>query len=131
MTRAYASSTRAREPIYTAPNWAIHTWSRRLRPADNSAIGWSCRVRVLLLHQAFASGREAGGTRHWELGSRLPRYGHHLTVVASAVSYLTGTAGYSGGDDETEVDVIRVPALSMHHRGFVWRIIAFLWFALA
>lgn len=91
-------------------------------------------MRVLLLHQAFATGREAGGTRHWELGGRLPQYGHHLTVVASAVSYLTGTSGQRadhGCEDESDVEVIRVPALSMHHRGFVWRVIAFLWFALA
>jgi glycosyltransferase involved in cell wall biosynthesis len=91
-------------------------------------------VRVVLLHQAFASGSEAGGTRHWELGTRLPEYGHHLTVVASAVSYLTGKAGRSGDlgrDDETDVEIIRVPALSVHHRGFGWRVIAFLWFALA
>lgn len=91
-------------------------------------------MRVLLLHQAFASGREAGGTRHWELGTRLPQCGHHLTVVASSVSYLTGTArhrGDFGSDDEMGVEVLRVPAFSMHHRGFVWRVIAFLWFALA
>jgi glycosyltransferase involved in cell wall biosynthesis len=91
-------------------------------------------VRVVLLHQAFASGREAGGTRHWELGSRLPQYGHHLTVVGSAVSYLTGKAEHGGEprrEDGTGVDVIRVPGLGVHHRGFVWRVIAFLWFAVA
>jgi glycosyltransferase involved in cell wall biosynthesis len=91
-------------------------------------------VRVVLLHQAFASGSEAGGTRHWELGSRLPQYGHHLTVVGSAVSYLTGKAAPSrdlGREDETDVEVIRVPALNVHHRGFIWRVIAFLWFAVA
>src|SRR5438270_5200484 len=116
--------------MYDARSRAVHIWSRRSRPGGDGATCWSCSVRVLLLHQAFASGREAGGTRHWELGSRLPQYGHHLTVVASAVSYLTGTAAQSGDhgrEDETGVEVIRVPALSMHHRGFVWRIIAFLW----
>ena len=91
-------------------------------------------MRVVLLHQAFASGSEAGGTRHWELGSRLPQYGHHLTVVGSAVSYLTGKAGHRQDrrhEDETGVEVIRLPALGVHHRGFAWRIIAFLWFAVA
>ncbi|HEX6507526.1 MAG TPA: glycosyltransferase WbuB, partial [Chloroflexota bacterium] len=76
-------------------------------------------MRVLLIHQAFASGREAGGTRHWELGSRLPRHGDHLTVVASAVSYLTGTAAAAAGtQDEGGVQVVRIPALGVHHRGF-------------
>ena len=45
---------------------------------------------ILLVHQLFVLGREAGGTRHVELARHLVRAGHRVTVVASPVSYLTG-----------------------------------------
>lgn len=46
-------------------------------------------MHVLLIHQAFASPNEPGGTRHFELASFLAAQGHRVTVIASATSYLT------------------------------------------
>jgi hypothetical protein len=47
-------------------------------------------MHILLIHQAFASLSEPGGTRHYELARFLVEKGHQITVVASPVSYLTG-----------------------------------------
>jgi glycosyltransferase involved in cell wall biosynthesis len=46
--------------------------------------------RALLIHQAFASKDEPGGTRHYELGRRLVAEGHSFTVITSGISYQTG-----------------------------------------
>lgn len=47
-------------------------------------------MHVLLVHQLFATGSEAGGTRHWELASRLAAAGDRVTVVAGASNYMSG-----------------------------------------
>lgn len=47
-------------------------------------------MHILLIHQAFATGQEAGGTRHYELSRYLVEQGHRVTIIASPVSYLTG-----------------------------------------
>ena len=92
-------------------------------------------MRILLIHQAFVSSDEAGGTRHFELGKRLKQKGDQLTVIASQVSYLTGTwvqprrNGLLYVDDTPEVQVVRAYTLPAIHRGFVWRVIAFLVFS--
>jgi len=48
-------------------------------------------MHILLIHQAFAALDEPGGTRHHELARYLVAHGHTVTVIASPVSYLTGT----------------------------------------
>ena len=48
-------------------------------------------MHILIIHQAFASINEPGGTRHHELAQVLTARGHRVTVVASPVSYLTGS----------------------------------------
>lgn len=47
-------------------------------------------MHIVLIHQAFASLDEAGGTRHHELARYLVERGHRVTIIASPVSYLTG-----------------------------------------
>ena len=47
-------------------------------------------MRLLLIHQAFTSPEEPGGTRHYELAGHLIELGHRVTIVASDLSYLTG-----------------------------------------
>lgn len=93
-------------------------------------------MRILLIHQAFVSPSEAGGTRHYELAQRLIQEGHNFTIVASNLSYLTGQhaiEGKGGLVREQTIDGIRVlraytyPAL---HKSFVWRIVSFLSFML-
>ena len=88
---------------------------------------------VLLIHQAFASPAEGGGTRHFEFGQRVVDRGHRFTVVASDLSYLTGNPVYQrrGLYSEQSVDGLRVlrsytyPTL---HRSFLWRVFSFFTF---
>lgn len=86
-------------------------------------------TEILLIHQAFVSGKEAGGTRHLELGRRLRESGIRLTVVASSLSYLSGKrVSKIEGDKETGVRVIRVPTYAALHRSFFHRVLSFLSF---
>jgi hypothetical protein len=48
------------------------------------------RMHILIIHQAFASLNEPGGTRHYEFARLLVSRGHKVTVIASPVSYITG-----------------------------------------
>ena len=90
-------------------------------------------MNILLLHQAFATPKQGGGTRHYELAQHLIARGGAFTVVTSDIGYLTGARiGEQKGLVTTEeVDGVRIlraytyPAL---HRSFVWRIVAFLSF---
>jgi len=78
-------------------------------------------MHVLLIHQAYAGPRDPGGTRHFELASYLASRGHRATIVASEVSYLTGTAVAAGESEEVPgVRVIRVPGSDLH-RSFLAR----------
>jgi glycosyltransferase involved in cell wall biosynthesis len=87
-------------------------------------------MHILLIHQAFVSPNEPGGTRHYELARHLVEQGHQVTIVASDLSYLTGqrTNVHPGLVTEECLDGIRVlraytyPAL---HRSFVWRVVSF------
>ena len=47
-------------------------------------------MHILIIHQAFASLDEPGGTRHYEFARLLAARGHQVTVIASPVSYITG-----------------------------------------
>ena len=47
-------------------------------------------MHVLLIHQAFATIHEPGGTRHHELALYLADCGHRITIITSTISYLTG-----------------------------------------
>jgi glycosyltransferase involved in cell wall biosynthesis len=93
-------------------------------------------MHVLLIHQAFASLDEPGGTRHHELALHLAEHGHRVTVIASKVSYLTGkqtppsllgrgrrnrvAPGGVGG-----VTILRAYTYAALHKSFVHRIFAF------
>ena len=91
-------------------------------------------MHILLIHQAFAALDEPGGTRHHELARFLAQHGHQVTVIASPVSYLTGTSthpfpprerGRPGGGD---VEILRASTYNALHKSFVHRVIAFLSF---
>lgn len=82
-------------------------------------------MHVLLIHQAYAGPRDPGGTRHHELATYLASRGHRTTIIASEVSYLTGTTVAAGDTEETPgVRVIRLPGSELH-RSFVARGTAF------
>ncbi|MCA9875023.1 MAG: glycosyltransferase family 4 protein [Anaerolineales bacterium] len=93
-------------------------------------------MKVLLIHQAFVSPQEAGGTRHYEFARQCVAKGHAFTIVASSLSYLTGRQTVTGKKrlvSEQDMDGVRVlraytyPSL---HRSFVWRIVTFISFML-
>ena len=79
---------------------------------------------ILLLHQLFVLGREAGGTRHMELGRRLIDQGHSVTVIASPLSYLTGRAhaGATSVEDAEGIRVHRVWTYASEAQGFLGRL---------
>ena len=54
------------------------------------AFGYRPPMHILIIHQAFASLNEPGGTRHHEFARLLTTRGHKVTVIASPVSYITG-----------------------------------------
>lgn len=91
-------------------------------------------MHILLIHQAFAALDEPGGTRHHELARHLVQRGHRVTIIASPVSYLTGTTRTgrsrwverrSDGPDITILRAYTYPAL---HRSFAHRVLSFLSF---
>lgn len=90
-------------------------------------------LHVLIIHQAFASLDEPGGTRHYELARALARRGHQVTVIASPVNYITGSESPPGGtgprdDAEQGISILRVRVYTAHHKSFFHRLIAFLSF---
>jgi len=102
----------------------------------NPDSGTIVNVHILLIHQAFASLGDPGGTRHHELARYLVTQGHRVTVIASPVSYLTGM--HKGrirwretSTDELGVTIIRSWTLPALHRSFAWRVLAFFSFMLS
>ncbi len=94
-------------------------------------------MHILLIHQAFAALDEPGGTRHHELARHLAARGHRITVIASPVSYLTGSA--PGGripwmtreNDGERITVLRAYTYPALHRSFIHRVFSFLSFMLS
>ncbi len=92
-------------------------------------------MRILLIHQAFASPNEPGGTRHYELAIQTIKQGHEFTIVASDLSYLTGKSavdktGMVTKQDINGIRVLRAYTYPSLHRSFVWRVVSFLSFML-
>lgn len=91
-------------------------------------------MHILLIHQAFASLEEAGGTRHHELARYLVGCGHRITIIASPVSYLTGKTRQGAArwvdrqDLEPGIVVLRTYTYSALHKSFVHRVLSFLSF---
>lgn len=87
-------------------------------------------MHILLIHQAFAALDEPGGTRHHELARFLVSRGHKVTVIASPVSYLTGTAPPSSPPSPAEIGgdkltILRAYTYQALHKSFVHRVFAF------
>jgi glycosyltransferase involved in cell wall biosynthesis len=93
-------------------------------------------MHILLIHQAFVSLQEPGGTRHYEIARYLAENGNRVTIIASPVSYLTGKASEKsssvehGGPDE-RITIIRTYTYSALHRSFVHRVISFFSFMIS
>ena len=106
-------------------------------------------MHILIIHQAFASLDEPGGTRHHEFARLLAARGHQVTVIASPVSYITGAptplapslasrdSGHSSHlrskweEMEGGVVVLRASVYSAHHKSFAHRVLAFISFMLS
>ncbi|HVN55002.1 MAG TPA: glycosyltransferase family 4 protein [Anaerolineaceae bacterium] len=93
-------------------------------------------MHILLVHQAFAALDEAGGTRHHEMARYLAARGHQVTVIASPVSYLTGTRRgrvkwVDRQTDGPQITILRTYTYSALHRSFIHRVISFLSFMLS
>ena len=88
-------------------------------------------MHLLLIHQAFATMSEPGGTRHYEIGEHLSGEGHRLTVVASSVNYQTGRAVLGpqelGNTREAPrgLNIRRARAYAAPGGGFLARLFAF------
>ncbi len=92
-------------------------------------------MHILIIHQAFAALDEPGGTRHYELASFLVAQGHKVTVIASSVSYLTGSisplSSGKGIGVGANLTILRAPAYAAHHQSFFQRLLAFFSFMLS
>ncbi len=89
-------------------------------------------MHILIIHQAFASFDEPGGTRHYEFARLLAARGHQVTVIASPVSYITGSVTQTAASSELAgVKILRASVYSAHHKSFVHRLIAFFSFMLS
>ncbi len=88
-------------------------------------------MHILLIHQAFAALDEPGGTRHHELARFLVSKGHRVTVIASPVSYLTGTTSPKGVETLNGITILRPRVYAALHKSFFHRLLAFFSFALS
>jgi glycosyltransferase involved in cell wall biosynthesis len=94
-------------------------------------------VHILLIHQAFVTLDEPGGTRHYELARYLASQGHRVTIIASPISYLTGkspSAKTPWSQKVTDVDhvtIYRAYTVPSMHRSFALRLVSFLSFMLS
>jgi glycosyltransferase involved in cell wall biosynthesis len=82
-------------------------------------------MHILIIHQAFASLNEPGGTRHHEFARLLTAHGHKVTVIASPVSYITGSHTNQINSEMEGVTILRAAVYDAHHKSFAHRILAF------
>ena len=82
-------------------------------------------MHILIIHQAFASLNEPGGTRHHEFARLLVSQNHKVTVIASPVSYLTGNKTSHMSDEVNGITILRASVYAAHHKSFVHRMLAF------
>ena len=88
-------------------------------------------MHILIIHQAFASLDEPGGTRHYEFARLLTARGYQVTVIASPVSYITGEKtlihNMSALIDGTQgrLTILRASVYAAHHKSFLHRVLAF------
>jgi glycosyltransferase involved in cell wall biosynthesis len=90
-------------------------------------------VHILIIHQAFSSLEDAGGTRHYEMARCLRSQGHDVTVIASPVNYLTGKSNgrrkwIDRQVDENGIVILRAYTYAAWHRSFFHRIVTFISF---
>jgi glycosyltransferase involved in cell wall biosynthesis len=65
-------------------------------------------MHTLLIHQAFTTPNDAGGTRHYELARHVVGNGGHISVVTGDFGYLSGARYTQKAVGDENVDGIRV-----------------------
>ncbi len=90
-------------------------------------------MHILIIHQAFSSLEDAGGTRHYEMALYLRQQGHQVTIIASPVNYLTGkstgrTRWIERQVDDNGIVILRAFTYAAWHRSFFHRVITFISF---
>ena len=88
-------------------------------------------MHVLIIHQAFASATEAGGTRHYEFARHLVSQGHRVTVVAGRINYLTGADLKDDASAEPGIVIVRSYTYRALHKSFVHRAASYVSFMLS
>jgi glycosyltransferase involved in cell wall biosynthesis len=94
-------------------------------------------MHILIIHQAFASLKEGGGTRHYELSHYLVEKGHQVTIVTSPISYLTGASTQTQSRRKTiehpepGITVIKTYTYPALHKSFLHRVINFISFMIS
>jgi glycosyltransferase involved in cell wall biosynthesis len=92
------------------------------------------KIHVLLIHQAFVSLDEAGGTRHYEFARYLVDNGHKVTVITSRVSYLTGeeiSRIEKNFEHIDNLEIVRVSTIRGFHKSFFQRLLSFFSFTIS
>lgn len=88
-------------------------------------------MHCLLIHQAFVSKGQGGGTRHFEFGEHLTQQGDHFTVIASDVSYLDGSAVTAPTEEQVSgIKIIRARTPRNIHKSFFHRVWGFVGFTI-
>jgi glycosyltransferase involved in cell wall biosynthesis len=91
-------------------------------------------MHILLIHQAFASIDEPGGTRHHEFARFLAARGDKVTIITSPVSYLTGDVSLGDPfsdkyiDSRNGVEILHAHGYEALHTSFFHRVLAFISF---
>jgi glycosyltransferase involved in cell wall biosynthesis len=92
-------------------------------------------MHTLLIHQAFTTPTDAGGTRHYELAQHVIASGDRFSVVASDFGYLSAKrmGGSLTGREELVdgIHVLRVATSRSSHKGVGGQLLSFLTFALS
>lgn len=94
-------------------------------------------MHILLIHQAFTSLDEPGGTRHYELSRYFAEHGQRVTIIASQISYLTGTFNQEDPIQQNRqahdsgVRVLRAYTYPALHRSFFHRLVSFFSFMIS
>jgi len=91
-------------------------------------------MHILLIHQAFASLNEPGGTRHHEFARFLAKQGHQVSIIASPVSYLTGKDTQSQQVEiemEGKISIYRAYTYPALHKSFIHRLFSYFSFMIS
>ncbi|RMF60912.1 MAG: glycosyltransferase WbuB [Calditrichaeota bacterium] len=86
-------------------------------------------MHILLIHQAFVTPSEGGGTRHFEMCRYLVHMGHRVTVITGEVNYLTGEKRNVSEEVMEGIQIYYIKVYRSIHRSIFHRALSFLSFA--